>query len=61
MSSQAHKHVLRFRRSDSDGDYVLVNISSTGSKPLDLKLRATEGENPYTASSKYENPESISR
>lgn len=54
MSSQAQEHVLRVRRTDHDGEYVLVNVSSNGSKPLDLKIRATEGENPYAASSEYE-------
>ena len=54
MSSQAQEYVLRVRRSDEDGEYVLANVSSNGPKLLDLKIRATEGENPYSASSEYE-------
>ncbi len=47
----ASEHVLRLPRSDSVGDYVLVNVTSNGSSPLDLKLLATEGESPYIAES----------
>lgn len=44
----ASDHVLRIPRSDNEGDFVLVNItSSVGPSALDLKLLATEGESPY--------------
>ena len=43
----ASEHVLRIARTDSKGDYVLLNISSNGSTPLDLKLLATEGTAPF--------------
>ncbi|MDI1487828.1 MAG: hypothetical protein OHK93_007101 [Ramalina farinacea] len=43
----AAAQVLRVPRIDSEGDFVLVNVSSNGSKPLDLKIEATEGESPY--------------
>ena len=44
----ASDHVLRISRSDNEGEYVLVNVtSSAGSPALDLRLLATEGESPY--------------
>lgn len=43
----ASEKILRIARSDSEGDYVLVNVSSNGASPVDLKLLATEGESPY--------------
>ena len=49
----AVEHILRIPRSDSEGDFVLVNVSSNGPGPLDLKLLATEGESPYVAESKH--------
>ena len=42
--------VLRIPRSDSHGDYVLVNVVPQKSSPLDLKMIATEGEAPYVGS-----------
>ena len=47
----AFEHILRISRSDSEGDYVLINVTSKGNNPLDLKLLATEGEVPYIAES----------
>ncbi|KAL9031633.1 MAG: hypothetical protein Q9196_000347 [Gyalolechia fulgens] len=41
------EHVLRFPRTDSPGDYILLHTSPHGSNPLDLKLLATEGTEPY--------------
>ena len=49
----ATEHILHLPRSDSDNEYVLVNISSGGPSPLDLKLLATEGECPYIATSEF--------
>lgn len=44
-------HVLRIARSDDDdSSFVLVHVtpsSAKNTKPLDVKLVATEGENPY--------------
>lgn len=45
--SMASDHVLRLPRTDSPSDYVLLNASRNGSNPLDLKLLATEGTEPY--------------
>jgi len=49
----APEHILRLPRSDSEGDYVLVNIMSNGASPLDLRLLATEGESPYITESEF--------
>lgn len=40
-------HVLRIPRTDEDGTFILVQVSSAGSKDLDVKLVATEGLAPY--------------
>ena len=51
----ATEHILYLSRSDSsDGEHVLVNASSEGPSPLDLKLLATEGEFPYIATSEVD-------
>ena len=43
------ENVLCVPRSDSEGDYILVNATSNGPSPLDLRILATEGEAPYVA------------
>lgn len=45
------EYILRVPRSDSEGDFVLVNVTSNGKSALDLKLLATEGESPYITTS----------
>jgi hypothetical protein len=45
----APSQVLRFSRSDEESSFVLVQVVSTGSRPLDLRLVGTEGEAPYVA------------
>ena len=49
----APENILHLPRSDSNGEHVLVNVSSGGPSPLDLKLLATEGESPYMATSEF--------
>ncbi|KAL8649307.1 MAG: hypothetical protein Q9210_004476 [Variospora velana] len=49
----ASEHVLRIPRTDNPGEYVLLNTSSCGSSPLDLKLLATEGTEPYVKTLKH--------
>ena len=56
MPPESPEHVIRVSRSDESGGFVLVNISSTGPDPLDLRLLATEGENPYEAESSLRFP-----
>ena len=52
------EHILRVPRSDNEGDYVLINVTSKGKNLLDLKLLATEGEAPYIAESESAWPSS---
>lgn len=40
-------HILRIKRPDAIGEYVLLHITSSGASPLDLKLVATEQEHLY--------------
>ncbi|KAL8703913.1 MAG: hypothetical protein Q9201_002925 [Fulgogasparrea decipioides] len=47
------EHVLSIPRTDSPGDYILFNTSSNGPSPLDLKLLATEGTQPYLKNLKH--------
>lgn len=63
--AQPGQRVLRLRRTDRGGDpFVLLNVTSTASHPLDLKLVGTDGESVYVASSKChklsESPDIIS-
>ncbi|XP_044724586.1 DNA double-strand break repair and v(D)J recombination protein XRCC4 domain-containing protein [Hirsutella rhossiliensis] len=51
--------VLRFPRSDKESTHVLVNVSSAGPKPLDLKLAATEGDEPYACVLKHDRVSSL--
>jgi hypothetical protein len=48
----ASSRVLRIPQSEADGAFVVVQVSSSGSKPLDLKLVGTEGEVPYVVKRK---------
>ncbi|KAI4127321.1 MAG: hypothetical protein LQ347_004652 [Umbilicaria vellea] len=41
------EHILRIPRSDNTGDYIILNVTSNGPSPLDLRLVATEGDAPY--------------
>lgn len=49
MKEQA---VLRVPRTDDDDAYVLVQVTSKGTKGLDFDLAATDGSYPYVASRK---------
>ncbi|KAL8894276.1 MAG: hypothetical protein Q9192_004461 [Flavoplaca navasiana] len=46
-------HVLRIPRNDVPGEYILLNTSSNGSSPLDLRILATEGTEPYRKALKH--------
>ncbi|KAH7154998.1 hypothetical protein B0J13DRAFT_654517 [Dactylonectria estremocensis] len=48
----APTRILRFPRSDDESAFVLVQVTSKGSRALDLKMVGTEGEAPYIASCK---------
>ena len=43
------EHVIRIPRNDTTGQFVIINVTPNGSHSLDLRLLATEGENPYVA------------
>ncbi|WEW56326.1 hypothetical protein PRK78_001769 [Emydomyces testavorans] len=45
-----NEQILRIERSDSPEAFVLINVSKAGKSELDLRLIATEGENPYVGS-----------
>lgn len=52
----ASKHVLRVRRTDGSPDHLLVNVTQTSkTRPLDLRLVATDHEHLYTYSLKSNN------
>ncbi|KAK1847535.1 mitotic apparatus protein p62-like protein [Colletotrichum chrysophilum] len=46
----ASGHVLRFPRSDKEGAFVIVHVTPTRSKALDVKLVGTDGVEPYAVS-----------
>ena len=50
------ERILKFNVSDDESKYVLVNVKSRGSKPLDVKIQATEGDAEYALSRKYFEP-----
>ena len=45
-------NILRIPSEEGNGGFVLVQVTSSGSKTLDVKLVATEGQAPYTAKRK---------
>ena len=52
----ALKHVLRVRRTDGSPDHLLVNVTQTSkTRPLDLKLVATDHEHLYHGATKSNN------
>ncbi|KAL1867185.1 hypothetical protein Plec18167_008726 [Paecilomyces lecythidis] len=62
MSSSAEPpapRIVRLSRTDDPTAYVLIHVSKSGSKPLDLKLVATEGEAPYVGSVRQSHVKSL--
>ncbi|KID75862.1 uncharacterized protein G6M90_00g049330 [Metarhizium brunneum] len=55
----APTRILKFSQSENESSYVLVQVSSKGSKPLDLKLVGTEGEAPYVCSLRHDRVASL--
>lgn len=43
----APSHIIRVPRTDEEGAFILGEVTPSGSKPLNVKLVATEGEEPY--------------
>jgi hypothetical protein len=50
----ASSHIIRVPRTDEEGAFVLGEVIPSGSKPLNVKFVATEGEEPYVV--KRESP-----
>ncbi|KAJ0338321.1 hypothetical protein COL922a_005770 [Colletotrichum nupharicola] len=50
----ASGHVLRFPRSDKEGAFVIVHVTPTRSKALDVKLVGTDGVEPYAVSLRHD-------
>jgi len=48
-------HVSRVQRSDLEGEeaYVLINVTSNGSLPLDVKIIGTDNEATFSATGPY--------
>uniref|UniRef100_A0A8H7NLK1 Uncharacterized protein n=1 Tax=Bionectria ochroleuca TaxID=29856 RepID=A0A8H7NLK1_BIOOC len=46
--------VLKFDRTDDESRYVLLNVASRGSKPLDLRIEATEGDEEYAQNLRHD-------
>ncbi|KAH7321180.1 hypothetical protein B0I35DRAFT_208866 [Stachybotrys elegans] len=55
----ANSCVLKIDRTDDESSFVLLQITPRGSKPLDLRLVATEGEAPYVATLKHDRVASL--
>ncbi|KAI5466925.1 hypothetical protein BGZ63DRAFT_11970 [Mariannaea sp. PMI_226] len=55
----ASARVLRLTRSDDTSEFVLLQVTHKGSRPLDLKLVGTEGEAPYVTSLKHDRVSSL--
>lgn len=46
-------HIIRIPRTDEEGAYVLGEVTPSGSKPLNVKFVATEGEEPYVVKCEF--------
>ncbi|KAK4237651.1 hypothetical protein C8A03DRAFT_44531 [Achaetomium macrosporum] len=47
-------HIIRIPRTDEDGAFVLGEVTPSGSKPLNVKFVATEGEEPYVVKLRHD-------
>ncbi|GAO14268.1 uncharacterized protein UV8b_08133 [Ustilaginoidea virens] len=54
----APKRIIKVSHQD-EASFVLIQVSSKGSKPLDLKLVGTEGEAPYVCSLRHDRVASL--
>ncbi|KAL2017807.1 hypothetical protein VTK56DRAFT_1670 [Thermocarpiscus australiensis] len=50
----AASHIIRVPRTDEEGTYVLGEVTPSGSKPLNVKFVATEGEEPYVVKLRHD-------
>jgi hypothetical protein len=54
-------HIIRIPRTDEDGAFVLGEVTPSGSKPLNVKVVATEGEEPYVVKCESTLPPTVQR
>ncbi|KAH6622978.1 hypothetical protein F5144DRAFT_595236 [Chaetomium tenue] len=47
-------HIIRVPRTDEEGAFVLGEVTPSGSKPLNIKFVATEGEEPYVVKLRHD-------
>ncbi|KAJ4307031.1 hypothetical protein N0V88_000406 [Collariella sp. IMI 366227] len=47
-------HIVRIARTDEEGAFVLGEVTPSGSKPLNVKFVATEGEEPYVVKLRHD-------
>ncbi|KAK4120813.1 hypothetical protein N657DRAFT_658176 [Parathielavia appendiculata] len=47
-------HIIRIPRTDEEGAFVLGEVMPSGSKPLNVKFVATEGEEPYVVKLRHD-------
>ncbi|SPQ27468.1 bdc80d05-6224-4c4c-ab1c-f5205987abb5 [Thermothielavioides terrestris] len=52
----ASSHIIRVPRTDEEGAFVLGEVIPSGSKPLNVKFVATEGEEPYVVKLRHDRP-----
>ncbi|KAG7285103.1 hypothetical protein NEMBOFW57_009723 [Staphylotrichum longicolle] len=50
----APSHIIRVPRTDEEGTFVLGEVTPSGSKPLNVKFVATEGEEPYVVKIRHD-------
>ncbi|KAK4149086.1 hypothetical protein C8A00DRAFT_38331 [Chaetomidium leptoderma] len=50
----APSHIIRVPRTDEEGSFVLGEVTPSGSKPLNVKFVATEGEEPYVVKLRHD-------
>jgi hypothetical protein len=46
------RHIIPVAAADSKKPIVVIEVTQTGSRPLDIRLVGSEGEYPYVATSK---------
>ncbi|KAK4043583.1 hypothetical protein C8A01DRAFT_43524 [Parachaetomium inaequale] len=50
----ASSHIIRVPRTDEEGAFMLGEVTPSGSKPLNVKFVATEGEEPYVVKLRHD-------
>ncbi|KAL2160346.1 hypothetical protein VTH06DRAFT_1519 [Thermothelomyces fergusii] len=50
----AASHIIRIPRTDEEDSFILGEVTPSGSKPLNVKFVATEGEEPYVVKLRHD-------